>query len=195
MEESTRLHDPAHQQHRGGQQEFGDDQCSTDSGCSSGGSTGSAEIISRRGSGERLCSAGRSSRSHCYLNRLRGRSTTTQERLSRKFSNVEENLNKMKSSRSWSPDVAKFRLTVKSPSHSQNTSDAQSSDSDSSKKSSTARSFCKAFQSLKISTRPDSAENKCAKKNPKRILRSPVAYTYVKGLSGLPTKRVPRNAV
>ncbi|XP_049957978.1 putative lysozyme-like protein [Schistocerca serialis cubense] len=31
------------------------------------------------------------------------------------------------------------------------------------------------------------------KKSPKRILRSPVAYTYVRGLSGLPTQRVPRD--
>lgn len=30
---------------------------------------------------------------------------------------------------------------------------------------------------------------------PKRILRPPVTYTYVRGLSGLPTQRVPRHTV
>lgn len=30
---------------------------------------------------------------------------------------------------------------------------------------------------------------------PKRILRQPVSYTYLKGMSGLPTQRVPRSSV
>ncbi|XP_044006124.1 histone-lysine N-methyltransferase set1-like [Aphidius gifuensis] len=36
-------------------------------------------------------------------------------------------------------------------------------------------------------------EKKLTKKSPKRILREPVSYIYVKGPSGLPTQRVPRN--
>ncbi|KAM8710944.1 hypothetical protein ACLKA7_017559 [Drosophila subpalustris] len=34
-----------------------------------------------------------------------------------------------------------------------------------------------------------------SKRPPQRILRQPVAYTYLKGISGLPTQRVPRSAV
>jgi hypothetical protein len=35
----------------------------------------------------------------------------------------------------------------------------------------------------------------CEKKKKKSILRAPVSYTYVRGLSGLPTQRVPRTCV
>ncbi|XP_049809246.1 secreted protein C, partial [Schistocerca nitens] len=73
-----------------------------------------------------------------------------------------------------------------------------------------AHAFRKVFQSLSINARSHSAS--CASSSsspatptghagrssrlsvsPKRILRSPVAYTYVRGLSGLPTQRVPRD--
>ncbi|XP_031782162.1 serine-arginine protein 55 [Nasonia vitripennis] len=208
MEETALLREP-HQQvarSRSSQQvDLVDDECSTDSGCSSGGSTGSAEVLSRRGSAERHyhhqhSSAGGGGRS-------RGRSSSGQERLKqRKAAAAAGVLFKPKSSRSWSPEEqrTKFRpchSILKSPSHSQSPSDTPSSDSDSLKRSSTARSLRKAFQSLKISTSPLSASEKSnnekngAKKCQKRILRSPVAYTYVKGLSGLPTQRIPRNAV
>ncbi|KAG6794373.1 hypothetical protein HZU73_09937 [Apis mellifera caucasica] len=213
MEDTTRLTDPEDERRRenvkgdakrraspsGGQarsskQEFGDDECSTDSGCSSGGSSGSAERLSRRGSSERLCRAARLSRTHCYLDRLRGRPTRSQERLSsvqRSSARV-----RAKSSRSWSPgDVRGVGRTSESLSYSSTPSDAHSSaDSDSLKRSSTADALRRALQTLKISTKWEGKENKHAtKKSPKRILRSPVAYTYVKGLSGLPTQRVPRN--
>lgn len=66
--------------------------------------------------------------------------------------------------------------------------------------STSAESIRKVFQGLSISTRSHSCTNtkdtkrKTSKKiPPKKILRTPVAYTYVKGLSGLPTQRVPRN--
>lgn len=212
MEDTTRLTDPEDERRRenekgdakrraspnGGQarsskQEFGDDECSTDSGCSSGGSSGSAERLSRRGSSERLCRAARLSRTHCYLDRLRGRPTRSQERLSsvqRSSARV-----RAKSSRSWSPgDVRGVGRTSESLSYSSTPSDAHSStDSDSLKRSSTADALRRALQTLKISAKWEGKENKHAKKSPKRILRSPVAYTYVKGLSGLPTQRVPRN--
>lgn len=65
--------------------------------------------------------------------------------------------------------------------------------------SSTSSSFRKVFESLLISnTRSHSCSSKDSKKKnskkstPKRILRPPVTYTYVRGLSGLPTQRVPR---
>ncbi|XP_031348198.1 uncharacterized protein LOC116174422 [Photinus pyralis] len=64
--------------------------------------------------------------------------------------------------------------------------------------SSSVENFRRAFQNLTVSARSQSCSNskeskKKAKKSPKKILRSPVSYTYVKGLSGLPTQRVPRN--
>ncbi|XP_066594879.1 vitellogenin-1-like [Prorops nasuta] len=179
--------------------EFVDDECSTDSGCSSGGSTGSAERLSRRGSGERLCNntRGRSSRSHCYLDRVHGRG---QERLSNAQRNAERSRDK--SSRSWSPGDTRTSCShsagdspLHSQSHSPSPSDAHSSsDSDSSKRNSTAATLRKAFLSLKLSSKWETKEKKHTKKSPKRILRSPVSYTYVKGLSGLPTQRVPRNS-
>lgn len=64
-----------------------------------------------------------------------------------------------------------------------------------------AASFRKAFQNLSISrsqsmdgiatVKPTRRQKKTAA--PKKILRPPVVYTYVRGLSGLPTQRVPRN--
>lgn len=68
--------------------------------------------------------------------------------------------------------------------------------------SSSAESIRKVFQNLELNTRSHSCSNskdgkrKAAKKTtPKKILRSPVAYTYVKGLSGLPTQRVPKSYI
>ncbi|XP_076183737.1 uncharacterized protein LOC143155181 [Ptiloglossa arizonensis] len=174
-------------------QEFGDDECSTDSGCSSGGSTGSAERLSRRGSGERLCRATRLPRTHCYLDRFRGRPTRSQERLSSAQRSSERV--RGKSSRSWSPGDVRGTVRTNDPhSYSPSPSDAQSSsDSESLKKSFTADTLRRAFQTLKIASKWEGKETKHAKKSPKRILRSPVSYTYVRGLSGLPTQRVPRN--
>ncbi|XP_054009060.1 uncharacterized protein LOC128892555 [Hylaeus anthracinus] len=174
-------------------QEFGDDECSTDSGCSSGGSSGSAEKLSRHGSGERLCRATRLSRTHCYLDRLRGRPIRSQERLP----SVQRSSDRVRatSSRSWSPgDLQGNARTNGSHSYSPSPSDAQScSDSESLKKPFNADTLRRAFQTLKIASKWEGKENKHAKKSPKRILRSPVSYTYVRGLSGLPTQRVPRN--
>lgn len=65
--------------------------------------------------------------------------------------------------------------------------------------SSSADSIRKMFQNLNLHTRSHSSSSakevkrKSNKKStPKRILRSPVTYTYVKGLSGLPTQRIPK---
>jgi len=183
-----------HRHHRGRTPtgEIGDDECSTDSGCSSGGSTGSGERLSHRGSNERLCRSSRSPRTQCYLERLRGRPTHSQERLS---SNVQRS-----SERTWSPseDVRNLSRDGISPSsYSSSPSDAHSSsDSDSLKRSSTAETLRRAFQSLKISSPKweNGKEKKHAKKSPKRILRSPVPHMYVRGPSGLPTQRVPRRS-
>ncbi|CAH0547472.1 unnamed protein product [Brassicogethes aeneus] len=67
--------------------------------------------------------------------------------------------------------------------------------------STSAESIRKVFQNLNINTRSQSCNNtkevkrKSNKKpQPKRILRAPVSYTYVKGLSGLSTK-IPKNQV
>lgn len=66
--------------------------------------------------------------------------------------------------------------------------------------STSADSIRKVFQNLNLHTRSQSCcsntkeiKRKPTKKStPKRILRSPVTYTYVKGLSGLPTQRIPK---
>ncbi|XP_029175088.1 trissin receptor [Nylanderia fulva] len=184
-----------HHHHRGRTPvgEIGDDECSTDSGCSSGGSTGSgSKRLSRSGSGERLCRSSRSPRTHSYLDRLRGRPTRSQERFS---SSVQRS-----SERTWSPfkDVKNLSLGGVSPSsYSSSPSDAHSSsDSDSFKRPSTAETLRRTFESLKITSSKweNNKEKKLVKKSPKRILRSPVSYMYVRGLSGLPTQRVPRNS-
>lgn len=64
-------------------------------------------------------------------------------------------------------------------------------------------SIRRALQNLSLSSRSlscsstPSQKTKKAKKTPppKRILRQPVSYTYLKGMSGLPTQRVPRSSV
>lgn len=61
-----------------------------------------------------------------------------------------------------------------------------------------AVSLRRVFQSLSLSSRSQSCTRPRPPKKqqqPKRILRSPVTYTYVRGLSGLPTQRVPRHPV
>ncbi|XP_017479423.1 PREDICTED: serine/arginine repetitive matrix protein 2-like [Rhagoletis zephyria] len=51
-----------------------------------------------------------------------------------------------------------------------------------------------AGSSSSSSTSKSSSKGK-TKPPPQRILRQPVSYTYLKGISGLPTQRVPRSAV
>ncbi|XP_050447169.1 SKI/DACH domain-containing protein 1 [Cataglyphis hispanica] len=182
-----------HHHHRGRTPagEIGDDECSTDSGCSSGSSTGSGKRLSRHGSGERLCRSSRSPRTHFYLERLRERTTRSQERFG---SSVQRS-----SKRTSSPENVKSlsRGGVSPSSYSSSPSDAHSSsDSDSLKRPSTTETLRRAFQSLKFTSSKweSNKEKKHVKKSPKRILRSPVPYMYVRGLSGLPTQRVPRNS-
>lgn len=67
-------------------------------------------------------------------------------------------------------------------------SGSSSSGSESNRSSESLR---KMFQSLSLGSH-SSAETKSEPQ--KRILRQPVSYTYVRGLSGLPTIRVPRNS-
>ncbi|CAG9770694.1 unnamed protein product [Ceutorhynchus assimilis] len=65
--------------------------------------------------------------------------------------------------------------------------------------STSAESLRKVFQNLNLYHRSQSCTNtkdikkKKEKKVPKSILRHPTTYTYVKGLSGLPTQRIPRS--
>lgn len=62
-------------------------------------------------------------------------------------------------------------------------------------------SFRRVFQRLNLTSRAQSCSptdyNRTSKKQaePKRILRPPMTYTYIRGPSGLPTQRVPRRAV
>ncbi|RLU23463.1 hypothetical protein DMN91_003667 [Ooceraea biroi] len=180
-----------HHQHQQDKTLVNEDECSIDSGCSSDDSTGSCERPSRRSSSECLCRSSRSSRRYSYLEQLRGRSTRSQERFS---SSVQRSLE-----RTWSPaeDVRNLsRGSVSPSSYSSSPSDAYSSDSDSFKRFSTTETLRRAFQSLKIASAKseNNKEKKHAKKSPKKILRSPVLYMYVRGPSGLPTQRVPRSS-
>lgn len=77
---------------------------------------------------------------------------------------------------------------------------SESAGQGSSERPSRASSFRKAFQNLTItrsqstdgiSTKPPKRQKKSV--TPKRILRPPVTYTYVRGISGLPTQRIPRS--
>ncbi|XP_067612749.1 dentin sialophosphoprotein [Eurosta solidaginis] len=63
-----------------------------------------------------------------------------------------------------------------------------SSNNELSRKSLGSASICASTMSSK------SSKSK-TKPPPQRILRQPVSYTYLKGISGLPTQRVPRSAV
>ncbi|CAH0729720.1 unnamed protein product, partial [Brenthis ino] len=80
---------------------------------------------------------------------------------------------------------------------------ASDSSSDSSERHRRHRSIAslrRVFQNLNLtrsqSCSPTERQRQPKKQpQPKRILRPPVTYTYVRGLSGLPTQRVPRHTV
>lgn len=114
--------------------------------------------------------------------------------------------------RSSSTDSSRSRsspgsTTSVSPDHNElscSSSDTGSEDSPEHRRRSrkTTSSFHKVLQSLSISSRSHSCSSgnsdtdkssRSSKKNPqpKKILRPPVTYTYVRGLSGLPTQRIP----
>lgn len=65
--------------------------------------------------------------------------------------------------------------------------------------SSTSGQLAAPSRSLSCSSTPSKEPKpKKTKKTPpapKRILRQPISYTYLKGMSGLPTQRVPRSSV
>ncbi|XP_008544456.1 uncharacterized protein LOC130663750 [Microplitis mediator] len=192
MERKLRIkNSSSHHQRRS---EFIDDECSTDSGCSSGGSTGSAEHLSRR-----QVNDPRSTFHHrCYINHVHYNNepstTRSQERLTRSHINSNQRGRTSKSSRSWSPNNSR-QHTEKSPTRSSSPSDAHSTDSDSLKSTPKTDVFRRALQYLTlVKLENNSKEKKLTKKSPKKILRKPVSYTYVKGLSGLPTQRVPRTS-
>ncbi|KAL0129593.1 hypothetical protein PUN28_001694 [Cardiocondyla obscurior] len=166
--------------------EIGDDEMSTDSGCSSGGSMENEEYLSRQDSRLFL-------KIHRYPEGLRGRPTRSQERLN---TNVQRSLER---SWSFSPEDVSFTSGGASPlSYSSTPSDAHSSsDSDSLKRISTTETLRRVFQNLKVTTSKwdlSNKERKYVKNCSKRILRSPIPCVYVRGPSGLPTQRIPRNA-
>ncbi|KAI5645422.1 hypothetical protein NE865_02509 [Phthorimaea operculella] len=80
-------------------------------------------------------------------------------------------------------------------------SDSGSDNSEQHRRHRSTVSLRRVFQSLSLTSRSQSCSptdrQRQPKKQqqPKRILRPPVTYTYVRGLSGLPTQRVPRHAV
>ncbi|CAH2244353.1 jg25305 [Pararge aegeria aegeria] len=80
-------------------------------------------------------------------------------------------------------------------------SDSGSDNSERPRRHRSTVSLRRVFQNLNLTSRSHSSSpterHRQPKKQsqPKRILRSPVTYTYVRGLSGLPTQRVPRHTV
>lgn len=80
-------------------------------------------------------------------------------------------------------------------------SDSGSDGSDRHRRHRSTVSLRRVFQSLNLTSRsqscsPSERQRQPKKQQqPKRILRPPVTYTYVRGLSGLPTQRVPRHTV
>ncbi|XP_061388008.1 uncharacterized protein DDB_G0271670 [Musca vetustissima] len=66
-----------------------------------------------------------------------------------------------------------------------NSTSSASASTSSSSSAATASGSTATTKSNKNNTKPP----------PQRILRQPVSYTYLKGISGLPTQRVPRNSV
>lgn len=79
-------------------------------------------------------------------------------------------------------------------------SDSSSDDSERHRRHRSTVSLRKVFQNLNLSRSqscsPTDRQRQPKKQSqPKRILRPPVTYTYVRGLSGLPTQRVPRYPV
>lgn len=199
-------------------QESIDDECSTDSGCSSGGSTGSAETISHRGSADPIDSYhhlnnhnnhhnnNKNNQLHQNRHHVHFRSRSTGDAHSPATTQVvtllprKSIIIKDRALRSCSPDEGhcrSYRVSIKTPSRSESPEDL-----DTAKRPSiiAAKSLRKAFQHLKIGAKQVQEPQETNKTNnaktqapqPKRILRNPVSYTYAKGLSGLPTQRIPR---
>ncbi|XP_023936692.1 uncharacterized protein LOC112044917 [Bicyclus anynana] len=84
---------------------------------------------------------------------------------------------------------------------SSSSSDSGSDNSERQRRHRSTVSLRRVFQNLNLTSRSQSCSpierHRQPKKQsqPKRILRPPVTYTYVRGLSGLPTQRVPRHTV
>lgn len=91
-------------------------------------------------------------------------------------------------------------------SNSDTSSETTKSNTQRSRSSKRASSIKRALQNLSLSSRSLSCSNTPLKTvikqkkvkvitTPQRILRQPVSYTYLKGMSGLPTQRVPRSSI
>ncbi|VVD01307.1 uncharacterized protein LOC126970201 [Leptidea sinapis] len=116
------------------------------------------------------------------------------KRLSRRSAD-EDSLGSSSSNESMSSETGRSE----DPSSS-STSDSGSDGSEPRRRHRSVVSLRRVFQHFNITSRSQSTspvDRRQPKKQsqPKRILRSPVTYTYVRGLSGLPTQRVPRRAV
>ncbi|XP_056642270.1 uncharacterized protein LOC130448781 [Diorhabda sublineata] len=86
-----------------------------------------------------------------------------------------------------------------SPNHMSSSSSEAGSDIQSRNRhhhSTSAESIRKVFQNLNVRSQScsNTKDKRKTKKPITKILRQPVTYTYVKGLSGLPTQRIPRNS-
>lgn len=91
--------------------------------------------------------------------------------------------------------------TGRSEDRSSSASDSSSDSTERHRRHRSTVSLRRYFQNLSLTSRSQSCSpterQRQPKKQtqPKRILRPPVTYTYVRGLSGLPTQRVPRHTV
>ncbi|XP_014209373.1 uncharacterized protein LOC106640025 [Copidosoma floridanum] len=169
-------------QHQEGERELADDECSDDSGCLSGTTINTiSPSLSSNGSFHE----------HQQRRRLRSKQARSTDRLYRSISNSRifswlsrgrsvERVHRQSCGKADSsadiPGLLRGSKIGKKPSDngSSRTSIAASTSSNSSNGSTNT--------------------NTGNKKKPQNILRRPVAYTYAKGLSGLPTQRVPRAA-
>lgn len=88
---------------------------------------------------------------------------------------------------------------IRSDDNSCSASDTSSDGSERPRRHRSSVSLRRLFETLSLMTRSQSSSpsdrSRQSKKSaqPKRLLRPPVTYTYVRGMSGLPTQRVPRH--
>lgn len=87
-----------------------------------------------------------------------------------------------------------IKSSLKSSSNLELDKKSQTTLSTQSNKKPTASSCSSSTCNAAVKTSAISSKTK-TKPPPQRILRQPVSYTYLKGISGLPTQRVPRNSV
>lgn len=125
----------------------------------------------------------------------------TTARGSRLLKALSKRLSRRSTDSSSSNDSTTSCETGRSEDRSSSASDSSSDSTERHRRHRSTVSLRRYFQNLSLASRSQSCSpterQRQPKKQtqPKRILRPPVTYTYVRGLSGLPTQRVPRHTV